>query len=111
MGWILQTKTEQMTYQKRCETLHKNPVLVARHFQYSVKLFFKLIVLDGPLRKTKHYEIRVEFQTRGSPHVHSFIWTLNVPTLNKSNIEVYIMWIDSIIYAELPDPSKETELC
>ena len=35
-----------MTYQERCNTLNKNPVLVARHFQYRVEIFFEVIVLD-----------------------------------------------------------------
>ena len=52
---------KNMTYQERC---NKNPVLVARHFQYRVEIFFKVIVLDGPLGKTSYYAIRVEFQVR-----------------------------------------------
>ena len=99
-----------MTYQERCDTLNKNLVLVARHFQCMVELFLKTIILDGPLGKTKYYTIRTEFQIRGSPHVCSFIWILNAPTLNKSDIEEHIMWIDSTTCAELPHRSKETEL-
>ena len=56
---------KNMSYHRRCETLNKNPVLVARHFQYRVEVFFKVIVLDGPLGKTSYYAIRVEFQVRG----------------------------------------------
>ena len=78
-----------MSYHERCDTLNKNPVLVARHFQYRVEMFFKIIVLDGPLGKTQYYAIRVEFQVRGSPHIHSFIWILNAPKLTKVNIDDY----------------------
>ena len=74
---------KNMTYQERCNTLNKNPVLVARHFQYKIEIFFKVIVLDGPLGKTSYYAIRVEFQVRGSPHIHSFIWMLNAPSYQK----------------------------
>ena len=35
------------SYQGRCNLLNRNPVLVARHFQYCVE-----IVTDGPLGKT-----------------------------------------------------------
>ena len=38
-----------LTYQQRTKLLNDNPVLVARHFQYKVQVFFKEIVLDGPL--------------------------------------------------------------
>ena len=37
-------------------------------------MFFKTSVLDGSLGKTQYYVIRVEFQVRGSPDMHSFIW-------------------------------------
>ena len=47
-------------------------LIVGMHFQYKVVVFFKEIILDGPLEKIKDYAIRVEFQESGSPHVHSF---------------------------------------
>ena len=59
-----------MCYQGRCDTLNKNPVLVARHFQYRVEAFLNRIVLNGPLGKTKYYAIHVEFQVRV---FHTFI--------------------------------------
>ena len=40
-----------MSYHERRETLNKNPVLVARRFQYRVVMFFKVIVLNGSLGK------------------------------------------------------------
>ena len=52
-------------------------------------MFFKIIVLDGPLRKTQYYAIRLEFHVRGSLHVHSFIWILNAPKLTKVKINDY----------------------
>ena len=63
--------------------LNNNPVLVARHFQYKVELFFKEIIIDVPLGKTKYYAISIEFQERGSPHVNSFIWILNAPNIQN----------------------------
>ena len=68
-----------MSYSDKCNLLNRNPVIVARHFQYRVELSFRVIVLDGLLGKTNYHAIRVEFQLRGSPHVYSFIWILNVP--------------------------------
>ena len=99
-----------MCYQGRCDTLNKNPVLVARHFQYRVEAFLNRIVLNGPLGKTKYYAIHVEFQVKGIPHIHSFIWILNAPKLNIRCKEEYIQWVDSIIRAAMPDPVKEKPL-
>ena len=95
-----------MSRHLKCDTLNKNPVLVARHFQYRVEMFCKIIVLDGPLGKTQYYAIRVEFQVRGSLHIHSSIWILNAPKLTKVNIDDYRKWVDSVIRSDLPDPNK-----
>ena len=62
-----------------------------------------MIVANGPLGKTKYYATRVEFQVRGSPHIHSFIWIENAPKLTAENIDNYIPWVDSIISAKLSD--------
>ena len=68
---------DRLPYHERCDTLNKNSVLVARHFQLSVEMFFKDIFLDDPHGKTQYYAIRVTFQVRGSPPIHPFI--LNAP--------------------------------
>ena len=52
-------------------------------------MFFKVIALDGPLGKFQYHAIRVEFQVRESPHIHSFISILNAPKLTKFNIDEY----------------------
>ena len=61
--------TKNMTYQERCNTLNKNLVLEARHFQYRTEIFFKVTVLDEPLGKTSYFAIHVEFQVRVSRHI------------------------------------------
>ena len=38
-----------LTYHDRCRLLNSNPVLVATHFQHRAEVFFKEIVVDGPL--------------------------------------------------------------
>ena len=99
-----------MSYHESHDTSNKNPVLVARHFQYRVEMFFKIIVLDGPLGKTQYYAIRVEFQVRGSPHIHSFIWILNAPKLTKVNIDDYRKCVDKVIRSDAPNQNNEPSL-
>ena len=101
---------QNMDFFKRCWHLNLNPVLLARHFQYRVEVFFKVIVVDGPLGKVKYHAIRIEFQVRGSPHVHSFLWVYDAPHLNADNIPQYINFVDQIIKAALPDPNLNPHL-
>ena len=78
--------------------LNNNLVFVARHFQYKVEVFFKEIILGGPLEKTKYYAIRIEFQEKVSPHIHSFIWIFDAP--NIENVAAYIALIEKAINAQ-----------
>ena len=86
---LSEDEIQDLSYQDRCKLLNKNLVLLARHFQFRVEMFFKEIILHGPLVKTEYYVIRVEFQVRGSPHIHSFLWIVNASILSEKTIESY----------------------
>ena len=47
-----------LSYHERCSILNNNLVTVVTHFQCRVEVFFKLIVIDGPVGKWKCYAIR-----------------------------------------------------
>ena len=94
---------ENLTDNEGCRLLNINPVLVARHFQYQVEVFFKEIVADGSFGKSKYYAIRVEFQVRGSPHLHWFLWVANAPVLTSKSKEEYVAFVDQIVHAFLSD--------
>ena len=104
---ISDQELKNLSYQERCNLLNNNQVLVARDFKYNVKVFFKEIILNGPLGKTKYYTIRIEFQERGSPHVHSFIWIFYAP--NIVNEAAYIQFIEKTINTQLPDHLNDQE--
>lgn len=57
--------------------------------------------------KTRYYALRVEFQERGSPQVHPFVWILNSP--NISNETEDLVFIEKSITANLPDPLEQSE--
>ena len=90
--------------------LNNNPVIVGRHFQYRVEVFFEFIVIDRPLGKSKYYAIRVESQVRGSPHIYSFISIIGAPKLSMENIDEYTEWVDATSSTDLPDPTFDTAL-
>ena len=78
-----------MKFFELCRYLNLNPVVFARHFQYRVEVFFKVIIIDGPLGKVKYHAIRVEFQARRSPHIHYFLSVLDARILTKDNVDEY----------------------
>ena len=68
------------------------------------------MVIDGPLRKTKHYVIRVEFQIGGSAHIHLFLLVVNALTLTKDNKEEYTALVVNVIHVALPHEAEQPEL-
>ena len=102
--YLSDEELKNLSYQERCNLLNNNPVLVARHFRY--KEFFKEIILDGPLGKTKYYAVRIEFQKKVIPHVYSFVWIFNAPNIEAAHIG----FIEKTINAQLPDHLNNPEL-
>ena len=87
-------------------------VVVAKHFQYRVETFFTEVLLSKsqPIGKIVYYALRIEFQMRGSPHLHALIWTEDCPKLTSETEEAYIEFIDKQVQAYLPNKDKDPEL-
>ena len=98
-----------LSYSERCSMLNLNPVIVAKHFQYRVKTFFTEVLLSNanPIGKIVYYALRIEFQMRGSPHLHALIWTSDCPKLNEDNKQAYIDFIDKHVQAYLPNEQED----
>ena len=60
------------------------------------------------MKKTRYYAIRIEFQERDSPHLHSFIWFFIA--LNIENEVVYIDFIEKKMNEQLSDHLKDPKL-
>ena len=84
--------------------LNSSPVVTAKHFQQRVETFFSEVLLrkGNLIRKVTFYALRIEFQMRGSPHLHAFIWTSDCPKLTSESKDVYVEFIDKHLQANLP---------
>lgn len=84
---------------ERCELIQKDPTTCARHFHYRTQLFLNNILKSEncPIGKVQDYYIRVEFQQRGSPHLHCLFWMKDSPTYGSSPIDDILQFIDSHI--------------
>ena len=101
-----------MSYDEKCKMLNSNPVVVAKHFQFRLERLFKDLILStsNPTGKVQYYAIRIEFQFRGSPHAHCFIWVKDSPLLTEETTDSFVEFIDQHVQAYLPDPISEPEL-
>jgi hypothetical protein len=105
-------EVEALSYHERCSMLNLNPVIVAKHFQYRVETFFRDVLLANanPIGKIVYYALRIEFQMRGSPHLHALIWTSDCPELTNNTKDAYIDYIDQNVQAYLPDKETDPQL-
>ena len=102
---------DNLSYNEKCSLLNLNPVIVAKHFQHRVETFFKDVLLSNakPIGKIVYYALRIEFQMRGSPHLHSLIWTSDCPELKDGSEEAYIRYIDKHVQGSLPNKENDCE--
>ncbi|CAF3778192.1 unnamed protein product, partial [Rotaria sp. Silwood1] len=90
----------KLTYAK---TAKNDPVTCVRYFEHRLKCLWE--ILSAPYGPFQGYEledkyVRVEFQVRGSPHIHALLWLKNALKDNKDkpeSIERCTEFIDKLI--------------
>ena len=75
----------QMTWQNKSELIQKDPVTCARNFEHMVQLFIHDFIKSScqPIGEVIDFLYHVEFQQRGSPHVHGLFWIKNAPEYGR----------------------------
>ena len=102
---------KQMTWEEKSNLIQKDPVTCARNFDHMVQLFFRDILKSSvmPIGEIADYFYRVEFQQRGSPHIHGLFWVKEAPEYGKSSNEEIAKFVDKYITCQKPENSSEME--
>ena len=81
----------------------------ARHFDYQVNQFLTDFLFSSaePLGKISDWFYRVEYQQRGSPHIHMLLWLENVPQFQEDSDNDVTAFIDKIITCQKPIDNVE----
>ena len=69
-------EVKQMTWQKKSELIQNDPVTCPRNFEHMVQLFIHNFIKSSshPIGEVVDFFFCVEFQQRGSPHIHGLFW-------------------------------------
>ena len=59
-----------------------------------------------PIGEIADYFYRVEFQQRGSPHIHGLFWVKDAPQYEKCFDEEIVNFVDKYITCYKPDSSR-----
>ncbi|XP_061170933.1 uncharacterized protein LOC133180419 [Saccostrea echinata] len=101
-----------LDWSEKSEILRSNPVTVARMFEHRFHIFQKNVIMSPakPIGTIVDYFVRVEFQQRGSPHMHCLYWVENAPKLDEDSEETICHFIDRHITCALPSNDTDQEL-
>ncbi|XP_062597817.1 uncharacterized protein LOC134259232 [Saccostrea cucullata] len=101
-----------LDWSEKNEVLRSNPVTVARVFEHRFHVFQRDVISSPsePIGKVVDFFQRVEFQQRGSPHMHCLYWIENAPKLNEHGKEEVCKFIDKYVSCALPSESVDPEL-
>ena len=74
----------KLTRQEKMNPMMRDPISTARHFSHRALHMIHNVILhkSHPIGKVLNYFWRIEFQMRGSPHVHSLWWIDGAPNLD-----------------------------
>ena len=66
---------ENLSWQEKTKLVQKDPVTCSRYFDHRVQEFINTVLKSScePIGKVLNYFYRVEFQQRGSPHIHMLV--------------------------------------
>ena len=94
--------------------VRENPVMVAQHFVKRWRSLFKHVILngkEGALGEVTDYFVRVEFQNRGSPHLHIFLWIKDAPNLaSAEGKKQFPQFIDQYVSSQIPNKTQDIVL-
>ena len=97
----------EFQWSERADLIRRDPVTCARYFDHRSKELFKVLRSEvSPLGKLTDYYLRIEFQHRGSPHVHSLLWVQDAPKYGHNPLHEVIEFIDRTISCALPDETS-----
>ena len=70
---LSEEEAANLSASERRELMRTNPVVTARHFAHRFQCFLREVIKGSgqPIGEVVDYFWRIEFQLRGSPHVHS----------------------------------------
>ena len=99
----------QLSWTMKSMWLRSNPITAVMMFQYRLDTFVTTFLKSSskPIGEVVEYVILIEFQARGSPHVHTLIWIKDAPKLGYSDEEDVTAFIDNHVSYSLPEIDEE----
>lgn len=107
---------ENMSRDYKIDLVSRDPVTTARYFENRIRHLLNFMFhKEGPFKANPIVDFfwKIEFQARGSPHVHMMVWTKDRPKymvgtpLNSPACNAIIELIENSITCESPESTRE----
>ena len=87
------------SWQRKSELIQKDPVTCARNFEHMVQVFiYKFLKsAEKPIGEITDFFYRVEFQQRGSPHIHCLFWAKDAPIYGREPDNNVVSFVDRYV--------------
>ena len=100
-------ENDTLSWETRSRLVQSDPVTCVRHFDHRVFQFVETILKspNSPLGILQDFFYRVEFQQRGSPHIHMLAWIQGAPKYNEDQVSEVLEYVDRVATcsADVPD--------
>ena len=95
-----------LSWETRSRLVQSDPVTCVRHFDHRVAKFIETILKSpqSPLGVLQDFFYRVEFQQRGSPHIHMLAWIQGAPKYGENDDVEVIEYIDRVASCSVDVP-------
>jgi len=106
------SELENLNWEEKSRLIQSDPVTCARHFDYQFNQFLRYFLMSNaaPLGKVADWFYRVEYQQRGSPHIHMLIWLEDAPVYGCDGDDEVTSFIVEIITCKMPNNNPELRL-
>ena len=97
-----------LSWETRSRLVQSDPVTCVRHFDHRVSQFIETILKcpQSPMGVLKDFFYRVEFQQRGSPHIHMLAWIEGAPKYGENDDVDVIEYVDRVASCSIDVPEE-----
>jgi len=112
---ITEDQAKDLLPAEKNDLIRRDPITCARYFDAKTHDYFNLILRSKAVfmrYPLEDYFVRVEFQHRGSPHLHIFLWLKNAPSTKYEVDDPFycIPFIDEYISTRKTELSVQFQL-
>ena len=109
---LSEADVDQLSQEEKRQLMTSNPVVTARHFAHRFQCMVREVIKGSakPIGEVVDFFWRIEFQLRGSPHVHSLWWTKDAPNLDTiEGRQSAPDFIDKFITVAVPEKDHDED--